>query len=177
MRRECGSSWLCVYSPSSSSFCCADPTLKRELLVFVGGKRNGARRSVISFANSSKTYSIASLSTFASHKLNVTSNEPAEPVSTNSFGRLGCARLNFGFSAVCFFNRFPLPGLRVNFEHRKPREPGAFQKRCRHLQCLKGSMAPAVWFLPQLCKLNQSHCLIFTVRCLEPKSSGPKCSL
>jgi hypothetical protein len=37
LRRECGSSWLCVYSPSSSSFCCADPTLKRELLVFVGG--------------------------------------------------------------------------------------------------------------------------------------------
>ena len=36
MFREFGSSWLCVYSPSSSSFCCADPTLKRELLVFVG---------------------------------------------------------------------------------------------------------------------------------------------
>ena len=33
------SSSLCVYSPSWSSFCCADPSLKRDLLVFVGIQR------------------------------------------------------------------------------------------------------------------------------------------
>ena len=34
------SSSLCVYSPSWSSFCCADPSLKRDLLVFVGIQRS-----------------------------------------------------------------------------------------------------------------------------------------
>jgi hypothetical protein len=41
------SSSLCVYSPSWSSFCCADPSLKRDLLVFVGIQRSHSRHSAV----------------------------------------------------------------------------------------------------------------------------------
>ena len=61
--------------------------------------------------------------------------------------------------------RFPLPGLRVNFEHRKPREPGAFQKRCRHLQCLNHAVGE-----PTLGVRRQPAACRFSVKQSRPGS-------